>query len=368
MRDLREHELEAFRDIYSCVRSGNLEKLNRLFVEHPQLATYPNDRGKTWLHEAARHGSVAMLRYFLDSGLDVNALEGNEQDTPLDKAIRKAHLDAARFLLEQGANPKLSRPMISAINIEDEATALEFVKLLVDFGADVNQVYPWFNSDAISFTPLEYAGEKQEILAYLRSVGAVERTDAATPADPRSHSQDVVEHLETQYGPRRPMSLREIVPTDIPLEIHAIPPNDRHHRLTLFTTGMSAHAMKVPDGQTDHQYAELLIHLPANWPLGEESLATDVFGWPISWLRNIARYPHEQASWLGGPFTIVANGNPPEPLATNTELSSLMLAATNEVVCHDGKLIQTVIWLLAYVAPLQIHAVANVITMMVLLP
>ena len=45
------------------------------------------------------------------------------------------------------------------------------------------------------------------------------------------------------------------------------------------------------------------------------------------WLKRIARYPHDNDTWLGGPHTIIANGEPPEPLAPNTKLSCLMLLA-----------------------------------------
>jgi len=46
--------------------------------------------------------------------------------------------------------------------------------------------------------------------------------------------------------------------------------------------------------------------------------------WPIEWLRRIARYPHENDTWLGGTSAVIANGDPPESLAPNTRLSCLL--------------------------------------------
>ena len=51
------------------------------------------------------------------------------------------------------------------------------------------------------------------------------------------------------------------------------------------------------------------------------------FYWPIEWLKRIARYPHDNETWLGGPHTIIANDEPPEPFAPNTKMSCLMLLA-----------------------------------------
>ncbi len=54
------------------------------------------------------------------------------------------------------------------------------------------------------------------------------------------------------------------------------------------------------------------------------------FYWPIEWLKRIARYPHDNDTWLGGPHTIIANGEPPEPFAPNTKMSCLLLLAVSE--------------------------------------
>jgi ankyrin repeat protein len=57
---------------------------------------------------------------------------GNQ--TPLTDAIDSGQLEAAKFLLSHGADPNLARALISAINVESEDLALDFVKLLAPNG------------------------------------------------------------------------------------------------------------------------------------------------------------------------------------------------------------------------------------------
>jgi hypothetical protein len=76
---------------------------------------------------------------------------------------------------------------------------------------------------------------------------------------------------------------------------------------------MSAKARNVPAGWEEYRYAELLIHLPADWPLTKKLLSDPKFNGPIRWLHKTARYPNEHQTWLGGPVTIISK-DPPEKI------------------------------------------------------
>jgi hypothetical protein len=54
----------------------------------------------------------------------------------------------------------------------------------------------------------------------------------------------------------------------------------------------------------------------------------------------IAKYPYDHRTWLGGAVTIIANGDPPEPLAPNVKFTSLMLLAERQFAVGDGRIIQ----------------------------
>ena len=71
------------------------------------------------------------------------------------------------------------------------------------------------------------------------------------------------------------------------------------------------------------------MFLPLDWPLTPNALADPRWSWPIEWLRKLARYPREQQTWLGGPTRIFPNGEPPQPLGPNTQMSCFLLMATD---------------------------------------
>ena len=155
-----------------------------------------------------------------------------------------------------------------------------------------------------------------------------------------SLSDEVVPYFEKTIGPVDPLALIEIVPsTWPPIAIHLIQPSPSRDYLTLFTTGMSDQAMTVPAGSEDYRYAELFMQLPANWPFGKDVPLVAENLWPMQCLRTIAGYVHASEGWLGGPVTIFAGSEPPEPLAPNVKFTSLLLLAKEKFISEDGRMI-----------------------------
>ncbi|MFN8611183.1 MAG: suppressor of fused domain protein [Vulcanimicrobiota bacterium] len=145
-------------------------------------------------------------------------------------------------------------------------------------------------------------------------------------------SQEILQYMQSQFGPVR--SLGEFKP-DIGVQIYAAGPGP--DKVTLFTVGLSNRAMTVPEGQDHYKYAELMIHLPPGWPLNREDFRNPANLWPIEWLRSMAQFPGDNNSWLGGPSTIVGNGEPPEPLGPNTLQSCLLLLEDGQIPLADGR-------------------------------
>nr|WP_246418078.1 suppressor of fused domain protein [Haloferula luteola] len=122
----------------------------------------------------------------------------------------------------------------------------------------------------------------------------------------------------------------EIVSTTIHLDLHIIPPTEARPWNTLVTTGMSEIPMNVPEGAEPFRLAELLIRLPADWPLRHEDFEKEEFYWPLRWLKILARFAHEYQTWLGYGHT-VPNGNPPKPVVDSVPFVGMLLAAPMEV-------------------------------------
>jgi len=89
------------------------------------------------IHDAAKKGDVAAVAAALDAGADVNERDGFA--TPLYYAVSRQHLDAAKLLIERGADvnagSKVGVPPLMAAVAKGK---LEFITLLLAHGADPN--------------------------------------------------------------------------------------------------------------------------------------------------------------------------------------------------------------------------------------
>ena len=128
----------------------------------------------------------------------------------------------------------------------------------------------------------------------------------------------------------------EIVSDLVHLDVHVAGPSDDRPFCTLVTSGMSERPMAVPThpdlDPVEVAYAELLIHLPPDWPgldgremyQSPEAWKDENYYWPVRLLKTLARFPHEHDTWLGYGHTM-GNGDPPAPYAPGTDLSAVLL-------------------------------------------
>ncbi len=328
-------------DLNDAINAKDIPRIRSLYRDHPWLTTdYKWDGSNTWLKRPIRDGSIEIVKLLVEMGLSVNTIDwpGTGDTSLLSHAISTGHVEIAEYLLDQGADPNLSRPLISAINLQDSEISFRFVRLLVERGIDVNQLFPLYGDWDNAFTALDWAKSNPEISAYLSEHGA--RTAAElrgeTPSaqSSKTPAQEVIDYFAENVGPVDEKAVIEIVPSGHPVSVHAIPPEGNRKHLTLFTTGLSDLAMKVPAGKEDFAYAELFIELPGNWDY--RKLTVKQWNWPILWLRKMAQYPHNNDTWLGGPITIIANNDPPKPLATNAPFTCNLLLAEKSFERTDG--------------------------------
>ena len=91
--------------------------------------------------------------------------------------------------------------------------------------------------------------------------------------------------------------------------------------------------------------AELMLRLPASWPLGEEALKDGANYWPLRWLKQLARFPHALKTWLCEGHSI-PNGDPAEPLHSTVKFTGWILRRPfvggegfESLECSDGEVI-----------------------------
>ncbi|MBI4582401.1 MAG: suppressor of fused domain protein [Planctomycetes bacterium] len=132
-------------------------------------------------------------------------------------------------------------------------------------------------------------------------------------------------HIEMHIGPVDGV-YHEIVSDLVHIDVHCVSPDQDRPFHTLITSGMSDLPMTPPQEAAECRYAELLLHLPADWSNSQEVFGDEAVYWPFRELKALARLPHQHKSWLWYGHT-VGNGDPPEPYAPNTRLCAMLLAS-----------------------------------------
>jgi hypothetical protein len=142
---------------------------------------------------------------------------------------------------------------------------------------------------------------------------------------PHSDNLEAVEeHITRNLGVPATV-FHEIVSTTVHIDVHIVRATPERPWVSLVTSGMSDIPMNAPEGAEEFRFAELMIRLPADWKLGEESFKQEEHYWPVLWLKRLARFPHEYETWLSFGHSI-PNGDPPEPLAPGMPFAGLVLS------------------------------------------
>lgn len=144
-----------------------------------------------------------------------------------------------------------------------------------------------------------------------------------SPGQRPAVAEAIDRHIETHFGPVE-FVLHEIASHLVGVHVYVVGPTPRRPYQTLVTSGMSERPMTVPKGHGISSYAELMLCLPADWPLTPAALQDERTGWPVRVLKQVARLPHEYGTWIGE-WHSVPNGDPPVPYAPGTPFAAVVV-------------------------------------------
>jgi ankyrin repeat protein len=122
-----------------AITAGNLAIASAL-LDHGSNLHDTGYRETSALHIAAKHNHCHLIPWLLGKGLPLHS-EDESGHSPLNSAVIGNCTEAARLLLELGANPReCSRNGFSLIHDVRFSPDLAMLKLLLDAGADINAV------------------------------------------------------------------------------------------------------------------------------------------------------------------------------------------------------------------------------------
>jgi hypothetical protein len=135
--------------------------------------------------------------------------------------------------------------------------------------------------------------------------------------------EQISAHIEQHLGNVETV-FHELVSDTVHIDVHVVKADDDFPFWRLVTSGMSDLPMTTPADTDVARYVELMVTLPGDWKLDQESLEDPSWYWPVRLVKYLARFPHKHATWLGWGHT-VPNGDPAEPYAPNTRLSGAII-------------------------------------------
>src|SRR5262245_34989527 len=117
------------------------------------------------------------------------------------------------------------------------------------------------------------------------------------PGDPALIT-GVPDHFEANFGPPE-IVYHEHLSEGVHVDVYQFGPADENDFRTFVTSGMAALPMAVPGDVKHHEdvrFAELVLHLPLDWPTDWATLQQPTNIWPLHLIRQLARYPHTDST------------------------------------------------------------------------
>jgi hypothetical protein len=134
----------------------------------------------------------------------------------------------------------------------------------------------------------------------------------------------ITNHIEKYIG-KVDYAFHELVSSLVHIDVLVVYPTPERNFYTLVTSGMSGRPMNIPAPELKGwAYGEVMLCLPPDWKLDQESFKDERNYWPIRMMKFIARFPHEYNSWISYGHSI-PNGNPPAAVANGIGFCGVLL-------------------------------------------
>ena len=178
--------------------NGSLEIVQWL-SEHGLDVHERDDDGQTALHLAAGSGNLELVEWLVKQGLDVNAKNAYGKTALYEAAWRKGRLELVQYLVERGAEVNIADCEYPVLHNAVSAGDLEVVQWLVEHGADINAKDMWGRT----VLHLAAYGDSVELIQWLVEQGLdINATDNAgeTPLDKVCRRNNAVTQWLREHG------------------------------------------------------------------------------------------------------------------------------------------------------------------------
>ncbi|MEQ1552251.1 ankyrin repeat domain-containing protein [Sphingorhabdus sp.] len=179
MSDLKPYPLFS-----NAIRTHDLTALDELLVKFPEILAFRVPGFGTWLHYAAAHGNLEIVKFLVQQGFDINAPDDHFGIAPLEAACSKGNVEIARYLIDQGAVMDVSESVRNPLWSAVVGRSPEIAQMLLDAGIDTSPRYKLTDAvdedlDAVAFAVLRGESEIAHLVALWNSGGNEAQAQAA---------------------------------------------------------------------------------------------------------------------------------------------------------------------------------------------
>lgn len=126
--------------IYDLIKNGDIEQAKEIIITDKSLLDFVTPFG-TWLHVAARAGKLDMIKFLVESGMDININEGVPKSATIAHAASEGEISIVEYLFDNGAILDVSDPNRNPLFSAIYGGHLDIVKYLVQNGIDITVKY-----------------------------------------------------------------------------------------------------------------------------------------------------------------------------------------------------------------------------------
>ncbi|MGG5782887.1 ankyrin repeat domain-containing protein [Bacillus albus] len=126
--------------IYDYIKKGDIEQAKEIIITDKSLLDFVTPYG-TWLHAAARAGELDMIKFLVESGMDINRNEGVPKSAPIAHAASEGEINIVEYLFNKGAILDVGDPNRNPLFSAIYGGHLDVVKYLVQNGIDSTVKY-----------------------------------------------------------------------------------------------------------------------------------------------------------------------------------------------------------------------------------
>lgn len=148
-----ENSKEIALKLLTAIENDDLKQVKEYIKSNKQLLYFETPFG-SWLHVAASHGKLDIVKYLLESGLDINTKGGIFEGAAINEAASEGQKEIVKYLIDCGAELDVSEPVCNPLFSAIQSGNTDIVKLLIDKGIDVHVSYTgdsMKNMDAYKF-------------------------------------------------------------------------------------------------------------------------------------------------------------------------------------------------------------------------